>query len=91
MTLSKSYIEINDIKKISWALRRGMLELDILLSNFFNQCYQKLSEVRQKTFIDLLEQPDPLIFSWIMGTAHPDHSRFADITQLIRQHASNRI
>jgi antitoxin CptB len=63
----------NNIARLKWACRRGMLELDILLLPFVEQAYQDLSETQQATFERLLACDDPDLFAWFMG-----HQQCAD-------------
>lgn len=52
--------------KIRWQCRRGMLELDILLISFFDDCYDTLSRTEQEGFVRLLEYPDPDLYHWLL-------------------------
>ena len=78
-------INIEDTKHIKLALRRGMLELDILLSGFFESGYQKLSDTEKTTFIKLLETPDPDLFAWLMGQVNPDDQALSALVEKIRK------
>lgn len=82
---------MNDSKKLQWACRRGMLELDVLLGNFLEEVYPTLSEPDQKLFVELLKEPDPLLLAWLMERDVPDDERIARIIQMIRNHARSRI
>lgn len=81
---------INNKSKLRWACRRGMLELDVLLGNFLEERYDNLSVDEKKIFIELLEEPDPALFAWIMGHESPE-DKFNQITEIIRLHARSRI
>lgn len=63
---------MTDLAKIRWQCRRGMLELDILLERFLNKHFENLTESEKKLFIQLLEQPDPTLYAWLMGYETPD-------------------
>ena len=82
-------IQINELAKIKWACRRGMLELDVLLGYFFEEQYSRLTEAEQRQFVDLLEEADPTLFAWLMGHEVPPN-RFISLTEKIRQHARSR-
>ena len=82
---------INNIGKLQWACRRGMLELDVLLGNFLNDAYPHLSFAEKTQFMTLLNYSDPELFAWIMGKESPTDSGIAKITAAIRQHAQSRI
>lgn len=59
---------MND-NKVYWRCsRRGMLELDVFLTEFFHHHYKTLSAIDQQTFIELLEEDDPKLFAWLLGS-----------------------
>lgn len=82
---------INEISKLSWACRRGMLELDVLLGNFLKEAYPKLPDLDKQAFVRLLDEPDPLLFAWLMGSSLPSDGSHRSIIASIRQHAHSRI
>lgn len=79
------------IKKIRWACRRGMLELDLLLLPFFETNYLNLTVQQQADFVSLLEYPDPEIYAWLMGYAQPVDLKLQTLIQLIKQHANSKV
>jgi antitoxin CptB len=83
-------ISSNELTKIQWACRRGMLELDVLLGNFFKDQYAALTAEQKNLFVELLEQPDPILFSWLLGQAEPTEKHFVQMTNMIRDHAKSR-
>ena len=82
---------INNMPKLKWACRRGMLELDVLLGNFLNEAYFKLSDEDKKNFVALLSCKDPELFAWLLGQEVPDDEGLAKMTDMIRKHARSRI
>ena len=50
-----------------WRCRRGLLELDIVLGRFIEQCYAGLDEVQQISFDALLDMPDNDLWDMISG------------------------
>lgn len=54
-------------ERVRWACRRGMLELDILLLDFFDACYHALPPADQQDFIALLESPDQALNHWLLS------------------------
>lgn len=82
---------INNLPKLQWACRRGMLELDVLLGNFLKEVYPKLSVSSKLSFITLLNYSDPELIDWLMGLAKPSDQNLAFITEEIRRHAKSRI
>ncbi len=80
-----------EIMRLKWACRRGMLELDVLLGNFLEDKYVTLSEADKKNFIALLETPDPELFDVLMGRAQFTDANLMNIVEAIRNHAQKRI
>tara|TARA_B110000483_G_scaffold99953_1_gene122589 strand:- start:21856 stop:22101 length:246 start_codon:yes stop_codon:yes gene_type:complete len=60
-----------DINRLKWATRRGMLELDLVLLPFLENCFETLSDDDQAGFEKLLACQDPDIFDWFMRKAIP--------------------
>lgn len=59
-------ISKEQLARLRWACRRGMLELDVLLAPFV-ESYPELSSEEQQTFERLLACDDPELFAWFMG------------------------
>lgn len=76
-----------NLARISWACRRGMLELDVLLVNFLKSAYQALSHEEKLVFIQLLECQDPVLFAYLMGHEEPTDKALAAMAKRIRDHA----
>ena len=55
-----------DKRKLFWHSRRGMLELDLLLIPFLEQCFDHLTEQQQLLYRDLLANEDQDLFAWLM-------------------------
>lgn len=53
-------------KRLQWQCRRGMLELDVLLGRFLEDCYEQLNIQQKQDFVALLRVNDPQIYSWLM-------------------------
>lgn len=49
---------MQEINRYRWQCRRGMLELDILLSSFFDKHYLDLSDINKRLFEHLLSYHD---------------------------------
>ncbi len=56
--------EEEELNRLRWRSRRGMLELDLLLLPFFDEVYRDLETTDQATFQRLLEQDDPDLWLW---------------------------
>jgi antitoxin CptB len=60
---------IESVKRLRWACRRGLLELDALLQRFCVERLSDLSSIEQAHFAELLQYSDPELLSFIMGDA----------------------
>ncbi len=79
-----------DAKRLKWACRRGMLELDIFLGNFLEHVYASLSSQQKQCFVDLLTYPDPVLFAWLTGAQQPENPELQAMVTLIHATTVNR-
>ncbi len=71
-----------EMNRLRWQSRRGMLELDLLLLPFLEEAFPALGQVDQECFIKLLNCEDQDIFGWVMereGAEDPDLARIVRI------------
>ena len=64
-------IESQRLGKLRWRCRRGMRELDVLLTRYVDRHYAHASSEDQEAFRTLLESPDPLIHAYCLGSEAP--------------------
>jgi antitoxin CptB len=57
---------LKKLKLRSW--RRGFREADLILGPFADKHVSTFSPEELDAFEDLIEQPDQMLFGWIMGT-----------------------
>lgn len=77
----------NEIKRIYWASRRGMLELDLMLVPFMENCFRSLPAEKQQHYVALMECEDTQIFQWLLGTESPEDQDLLGIVNDIKAHA----
>ena len=73
-----------DRKRLQWKLRRGMLELDILLDRFFEVGYEKLTSDQRALFEELLESEDDQLFRLLMGHDGAQNPELKTLVKLIQ-------
>lgn len=56
-----------DLNRVRWRSRRGMLELDIVLSRFLDRHGEMLNDVQIRAYAGLLEYPDGELWDIITG------------------------
>lgn len=73
---------MNDERRLRFLLRRGMKELDVMVTRYHAHRYATAPAPERDTFVRLLETvEDPDIWSWAMGYADSP----AEYTGLIQQ------
>jgi antitoxin CptB len=55
------------LKRLRWRCRRGMRELDVLLTGFLERRFAALDSDQQASFVRLLECQDPDLLDWLTG------------------------
>jgi antitoxin CptB len=81
----------NELSKVLWRCRRGMLELDVMLQRFCNEVYELLSIQQQQLFEELLEEADQDLQRWLVGAKLCDKPKFQDMLLVIRHmHVTNK-
>jgi len=72
-----------DIRRLTWQSRRGMLELDVLFVPFMEQAFKDLSEEDKDIFVRLLECEDQDLFVWLMRRAKSEDAQLQYMVELI--------
>lgn len=73
-----------DKKRLIWACRRGMLELDLILEPFLQNVYSDLEPDDQLLYQKLLKEEDQDLFAWLMGHKDPESPELLRIVSIIR-------
>jgi succinate dehydrogenase flavin-adding protein (antitoxin of CptAB toxin-antitoxin module) len=66
-----------------------MRELDSLLLNFFDRCAAAFTDQEMTAFEGVLELPDPVLHSYLLGRSAPDDDATAEIIERIRAGAGS--
>ncbi|GAA0702510.1 succinate dehydrogenase assembly factor 2 [Marinobacterium maritimum] len=72
----------DDVRRLTWQCRRGMLELDVLLVPFMEEAFRDLAEDDKDRFVRLLDCEDQDLFVWFMQRGEsedPDLQRIVNI------------
>jgi antitoxin CptB len=75
--------EQEQLNRLRWRSRRGMLELDLLLLPFFDEVYTDLDEDQQATFQRLLEQDDPDLWLWFSRKGQSEDAEMQALVEFI--------
>ncbi len=75
---------MSDFDRVRWHCRRGLLELDIILTRFLESGYPGLSAAQQTVFSGLLEYADNDLWDFVSGrNSSPDPAE-EEILDLLR-------
>ena len=76
-------IDKEDINRMRWAARRGMLELDLMLEPFVSARYAQLDETDRYRFQQLMLCEDQDLFAWLMLRGTPSNEELSGIVEQI--------
>ena len=76
-----------DRKRLYWHSRRGMLELDLILTPFLEARFEHLDSEDRKRYEQLLAEEDQDLFKWFLGREKPEDNDLARIVGLILDYA----
>jgi antitoxin CptB len=72
--------------QLLWRCRRGMRELDQLLTAWLRERYSASGSALQADFRAFLELPDPDIAAYLLGRSVPEDERVRALIAQIRAH-----
>jgi antitoxin CptB len=76
-----------EINRMRWAARRGMLELDLVLEPFVQSCYAELDATDRGRFQELMLCEDQDLFAWFLRREQPEDGELASIVCKILEFA----
>lgn len=79
---------MNELPRLRWKCRRGMLELDLLLRDFLDSGYTQLDAPERVVFEHLLDCPDAVLLEWLMGRIRPTDKDVVRLVDKIRAAAA---
>jgi len=74
--------------RLRWRCRRGMLELDLILSNFLDKEYAGLNNDQKNLLDQILDYPDQLLFDLFLGHMHSSDKEISNLVSGIRKSVS---
>ena len=74
--------DAGELGKLRWRCRRGMKELDVLLTRYVEERFCGASDQERDAFRQLLETQDPVLYAYCMGKERPP-PRFAALIERI--------
>ena len=76
-----------NIKKVIWASRRGLLELDLLLEPFIRSEFNKMSDFDQSHLYEFLKLNDDELFDFFLGSKEVPQQFLAIVSEVLEFHA----
>lgn len=73
-----------ELGRLHWQCRRGMLELDEILTRYLDNRYRRAPAIEQELFVELLKQDDTELEQWLIAGKFSLDSPFAELIRLIR-------
>ncbi len=71
-----------ELGKLRWRCRRGMKELDILLTRYVDEHFCSASNLERDAFKELLDTQDTVLYAYCLGAQRPP-PRFATLIERI--------
>ncbi|HWJ06085.1 MAG TPA: succinate dehydrogenase assembly factor 2 [Steroidobacteraceae bacterium] len=74
-----------DLARLRWRCRRGMRELDVMLTRFLDRVWSTASPAERAAFVQLVELQDPELFGYLVGRTTPTEEPLRAVIATIRQ------
>lgn len=79
-------MERKDYERLRWrCIRRALLELDITLTRFLDDGFDKLTDEEQQAFVELADMEDHDLWYLVSGKTECEDPRLAPIVALLRK------
>ena len=75
---------MSDFDRLRWHCRRGLLELDIVLTRFLEKGYADLDAREREVFVDLLAHADNELWDLMSGRLHADNPEEESVLERLR-------
>jgi antitoxin CptB len=72
-----------EIGKLRWRCRRGMRELDVLLTRYVDEEFATAAPEQQEAFRRLLDMQDPVMHAYFLGRETPSDAVLASLVARI--------
>jgi antitoxin CptB len=70
--------------RLAWRCRRGMKELDLVLTRYLHQHWPTAQAAERGTFEQILELPDPTLAAYLMGREIPADPSLLGLLEVLR-------
>jgi len=83
-------IEPQEFGKLRWRCRRGIKELDVLLTRYVDEQFRGASAADQQAFLGLLEGEDSTIYAYCFGQQSPPTAEMSALVDRITAGAAGK-
>ena len=80
---------MSEVSRLRWLCRRGMKELDVVMTAYLDSRYTKASEIEKSGFRTLLEMQDPELYALLLGRFNSPDQNIDSVVQSIRNLRNN--
>jgi antitoxin CptB len=80
-------IDPADAGRLRWRCRRGMRELDFVLSRYLERDWPTAGNAERAAFRALLERQDPELNALLLGALEPESEAVAHVLERLRRSA----
>jgi len=78
-------VQAEEYSRLRWRCRRGMRELDELLTRYLERDYRQAAPCEREAFARILELQDPEIFGYLLGRTLPEDASLRHVITRIRR------
>jgi len=90
MKVNTAEKQAEELRRLVWHSRRGMLELDVLLLPFTETQYSGLNEKDKLAYRQMIECEDQDLFNWFMDKSKSSDPEVQRIIDVVLAYARNR-
>ena len=72
------------INRLRWKCRRGMKELDAVLTHYLNHHFEQASAPQQRAFETLLGMQDPELYFLVLGKTTSDDPDISNVVSFLQ-------
>ena len=81
---------MSEMSRLRWLCRRGMKELDLVLTGYLERHYASASASQQAQFRDLLQMQDPDLYNLLLRRGEPNDPELVALLQVLRKLSGQR-
>ncbi|MCP4391735.1 MAG: succinate dehydrogenase assembly factor 2 [Gammaproteobacteria bacterium] len=81
---------MTELSRLRWLCRRGMKELDLVMSGYLEHYYPNASSEDQARFRALLDMPDPDLYGLLLGRSKSDQPEVERFVEFLRGMSARR-